>query len=798
MALNLFGVTARTLALPEGAVRAVVELLEGGSTVPFVARYRKEATGGLDEVQIRAIDSGYRYVRELEERRAVVLAEIEQQGKLTDALRGRLLAAATKAELEDLYLPYKPKRRTRAQIARERGLEPLAARIWAQPERGSPQEDAAAFVNTEKGVPDAAAALSGARDIVAERIAEDAIVRKTLRERFAKEGLLTVRRADDVSGPTKFEAYYAFQEPLRGVPSHRFLAVRRGEAEGVLVSTLEVDVDGIKAGLERHVGVNGRSAYAGELRAAVSDAGKRLLAPSIETDVRNEAKTRADEEAVKVFGQNLRALLLAAPFGARPVIAIDPGQRTGCKVAVLDATGKLLEHTVLFLVQGESAMERSRGVLNALIARHQPAAIAVGNGTHGRETEAFVRDALRAPEGGQGHIRISNSNSDSPHGQLAVGKMDRPRMDGPIVVSVNESGASVYSASDVAREELPDVDLTVRGAVSIGRRLQDPLAELVKIEPQSIGVGQYQHDVHQPFLVARLDAVVESCVNQVGVELNTASAPLLAYVAGIGKTVAQKIVAHREAKGPFASRAGLKKVSGVGPKTFEQAAGFLRVQGGRDPLDASAVHPERYDVVAAMARDLGTPVKALVGNAALAARIEWQRYVAADLGEPTLRDIIAELARPGRDPRETFEATKFRADVTTMGDLKPGMSLEGVVTNVTAFGAFVDVGVHQDGLVHVSQLAERFVRDPAEVVKPGDRLSVRVLAVDMERKRISLTARKDGMATVVQTQPAHVAAPSEKRPEGRPPMKATPPVAPSKPMTGPGFHHNPFEKLLKK
>ncbi len=762
MALDPVSVIAEELGVASRGVHAVVELLLGGATVPFIARYRKEATNGLDEVQIRTIEERHAYLKELEERRAAVLEEIGKQGKLDDALRDRINACRTKAELEDLYLPFKPKRRTRAMIAREKGLDPLAQRIAAQSEEGDPLAEAERFVNAEKGVGTVKEALQGARDIVAESVAETPAVRSWARELYLDESALVVTKAPDVNAPTKFEAYYDFREAVRTLPSHRFLAVRRGEAENVLRSELEVDTARCIAHLGVLAGRRPASPWREQLELAVTDAWKRLVAPSIESEVRVELKLRADRGAVDVFAQNLRALLLAAPFGARTVIGIDPGQRTGCKVAVVDATGRLLDHTLLHLVQGDAAVARSREILLGLVAKHHPAAVAVGNGTHGRETEAFVREVLGASGG-------------------------------VFTVMVSESGASVYSASDVAREEFPDLDLTVRGAISIARRLQDPLAELVKVDPKSIGVGQYQHDVFQALLARKLDEVVESCVNSVGVELNTASAPLLSRVAGIGPTLARRIVSHRETAGAFRSRKQLLDVAGLGPKTFEQCAGFLRVRDGASPLDASAVHPERYPVVESMAKDLGTDVGTLVGNAALAARVQWQKYVSGDLGEFTLRDILQELQKPGRDPRADFEAPKFRDDVRSLNDLKPGMALEGIVTNVTAFGAFVDIGVHQDGLVHVSQLSDRFVRDPAEVVRAGDKIKVRVVEVDLVRKRIALTAKSGPIAA----KPAG-GAPSQQQQQGprggqggRQQQQAPQPPKQE-------FKNNPFERLLKR
>ncbi|MBL8678744.1 MAG: RNA-binding transcriptional accessory protein [Myxococcales bacterium] len=770
---------AKALGLPERSVRTVVALLVDGATVPFIARYRKEATGGLDEVQIRDIETQKAYFTELEQRRASILEEIAKQGKLTDELRAKILACTQKSELEDLYLPFKPKRRTRAMIAKEMGLEPLALRILAQPLDGDPLEEAKAFVAPDKGVGTAKIALQGARDIVAEAVAERAEVRQFARRLYMESGVLVVEKAPEVNGPTKFETWYDFREPVKNIASHRFLAVKRGETENVLRSSIEVDVDTARGEIALVAKRDAKSPWAQELDQAITDAWKRLIAPSVESEVRVELKLSADKSAVDVFASNLRSLLLAAPLGAKTVIGIDPGQRTGCKTVVIDSTGRILEHTVLFLVQGDDAVARSRRTLAQLIAKYTPMAIAVGNGTHGRETEQFVRDALRESE-----------------------------QKGIFSVLVNEAGASVYSASDVAREEFPDLDLTVRGAISIARRLQDPLAELVKVDPKSIGVGQYQHDVFQPLLAKKLDEVVESCVNLVGVELNTASAPLLAKVAGIGPSLAKRIVGFREANGRFVSRKALTKVTGLGPKTFEQCAGFVRVRDGEHPLDASAVHPERYALVEQMAKDLGVDVAKLVGNDALVAKIDVKKYVQGDVGEPTLKDILAELKKPGRDPRDSFEPPSFRDDVRTMDDLKPGMALEGVVTNVTAFGAFVDIGVHQDGLVHVSQLSDRFVKDPSEVVKAGDKLKVRVIEVDMVRKRISLTARsgegpKQGAygKSDAGGRDGNRDANRDGRGYGggnRGGNGGRPGAAPVKPPAQGKFTNNPFERLLKK
>ncbi len=710
---------AEALGLSPRSVAAATELLGGGATVPFIARYRKEATGGLDEVALRAIAEQRQYLQELDERRRTVLAELRKQGQLSPELEARVARASSKTELEDLYLPFKPKRRTRATIARERGLEPLADRIWSQATSGDPKVDAARFVSGERGVPDVASALAGARDIVAERVAEDAELRRRFREAYLRSGTIRVgKRKEHAQAKTKYDDYVAHEEPLSRIPSHRYLAIRRGEAEGVLGASLELDWTPLERTVLGRTPHDARSPWAGELREAAFDGVRRLLLPSVQTDVRVELKGRADRQAIEVFAANLRELLLAAPFGTKTVLGIDPGQRTGCKCAVVDETGRLLEHTTLHLVQGDAALERARATLQGLVERHAVRAVAVGNGTHGRETEAFVREVLR---------------STSP-GEPAFSML------------VSESGASIYSASDLAREEFPDLDLTVRGAISIARRLQDPLAELVKLDPKTIGVGQYQHDVAEALLERKLDEVVESAVHKVGVELNTASAPLLARVAGIGPTLAKKIVAHRDRQGRFRRRHQLLEVSGLGPRTFEQAAGFLRIRGAEHPLDASAVHPERYALVERMAAELDAPLAALVGNRELVTRIDRARYEGGDVGSFTLADILTELEKPGRDPRATFEPPRFRDDVRTLQDLSPGMVLEGVVTNVTAFGAFVDVGVHQDGLVHVSQLSDRFVKTPADVVKVGERLTVRVLAVDLDRKRISLSARSAGRA----------------------------------------------------
>ncbi|MGN0856843.1 MAG: Tex family protein [Candidatus Spyradenecus sp.] len=739
-------------------VAAVAKLLGEGCTVPFIARYRKEVHGNLDEVQIGAIQERLAYHRELEARREAILSSIIQQGKLTDELKAQILACTTRTALEDLYLPYRPKRRTRAMVARERGLEPLADLILLQGAHGAPEVDAEAFVDAAKEVPDVAAALKGARDIVAEQIAENAEVRGFARDYLAKHGVLRSEAVEPIpEQPTKFEQYYDFAEAIAAIPSHRFLAIKRGESEGVLRSTLEVDAEPtIEKALEAFAWQE-TSPWAGQLRLAAQEAYKRLLSPSVELDVAVELKQQADRAAVEVFAENLRHLLLQSPLGERPVLGIDPGLRTGCKCVTLDATGKFLENATIYPSQGPQREIEATVTLMKLIAKAQPYAIAVGNGTAGRETEQFVRRLLRQTE----HTDV-------------------------LVVSVSEAGASVYSASEVAREEFPDLDLTVRGAISIGRRLQDPLAELVKIDPKAIGVGQYQHDVNQSLLATKLDEVVVSCVNRVGVELNTASAPLLTRVSGIGQALAKRIVDYRNEHGAFKSRSELLQVPGLGAKTFEQCAGFLRIRESENPLDRSAVHPERYALVRQMAADAGLDLAALVGNAEAVGKIRAAQYESAEVGALTLKDILDELRKPGRDPRATFEPPAFREDVCTIEDVRPGMKLEGIVTNVTAFGAFVDIGVHQDGLVHVSELSDRYVSDPAQVVKAGDKLTVRVLDVDLGRKRISLSARSEKRGGAPRR--GH-GGPAPRPPQGRP-------HAPRPDRGRPdAFRNNPFAGL---
>jgi uncharacterized protein len=709
MSLNVVPTIALELSLSPQQVAGALALFDEGNTLPFIARYRKEATGGLDEVQLRDVRDRALYLREMAERRDAILKSIEEQGKLDPALEARIEAAGTKQALEDLYLPFKPKRRTRAMIARERGLQPLAELLWNRSTTpGALQQAALTFVDVAKEVPDVDHALAGARDILAERIAEDAAIRGRIRDITRAEGVVKSRvAAAKENEVSKFSDYNDFSQPLAQLPSHRLLAIRRGETEGFLFWSITAPAERLVGMLETEI-VAGHGA-AEQMRLVVQDAYKRLLAPSVEVDLRMELKSRADDEAIVIFGRNLEQLLLASPAGERVVIGLDPGFRTGVKVAAVSRTGAVAATDTIYLHQPE----RFAQSLLAYVARLDPDLISIGNGTASRETEQLVRDTL------------------------AARKLTRPQ-----VVVVNESGASVYSASDVAREELPDLDVSLRGAVSIARRLQDPLAELVKIDPKSIGVGQYQHDVSQPNLKKRLDEVVESCVNRVGVEVNTASVPLLSYVAGIGPTLAANIVKARDARGGFKSRTDLGDVPRLGAKAFEQAAGFLRVRGGVHPLDASAVHPERYALVERMASDLDVPLTELIGNETQLKRVKPQQYVSESVGLPTLHDILTELRKPGRDPRDAFEAPAFRPDITEPKHLTEGMELEGVVTNIVAFGAFVDVGVHQDGLVHVSQLADRYVSDPNAVVRVGQKVRVRVVSVDLPRNRIALTMKK--------------------------------------------------------
>ncbi len=711
---------ASEIGAAPGQVRAAVELLDGGATVPFVARYRKEATGGLDDTQLRLLAERLAYLRELEARRAAVLASVREQGKLTPALEAALSAAPTKAELEDLYLPYRPKRRTRAQIARENGLAPLLDAILAD-RNADPAVTAAGYVT--ESVPDTKAALEGARDILAEALSERAELLGRLRQHMRKAGRLTAKVVEgkEAAGQ-KFADYFAHDEPFATAPSHRVLAMLRGRNEGVLTVDLAVDDDAPRgqspgeAACAAVLGTAGQGAGDRWLREAAAWAWRVKLRPSLTLDLMADLREAAEAEAIRVFAANLKDLLLAAPAGGRATMGLDPGIRTGVKVAVVDATGKLVATDTVYPFQPRMDVGGAQASLARLIAAHGVELIAIGNGTASRETEGLVADLLK---------RLPGAKK-------------------PVKVIVSEAGASVYSASELAAREFPGLDVSLRGAVSIARRLQDPLAELVKIEPKAIGVGQYQHDVDQGRLARALDAVVEDAVNAVGVDLNTASAPLLARVSGLGASLAEGIVAHRDMNGPFGTRRELLKVARLGPKAFEQAAGFLRIPGGREPLDASSVHPEAYDVARRIVAACGRDLRALMGDSAAIRRLDPRAFVDDRFGLPTVRDILAELEKPGRDPRPAFRTASFAEGVNEIADLKPGMWLEGTVTNVAAFGAFVDIGVHQDGLVHVSQLADRFVKDPREVVKAGDVVKVRVVEVDPARKRIGLSMKREG------------------------------------------------------
>ena len=701
---------AQTLNLPMRGLVAVIELLDDGGTVPFIARYRKEATGNLDEVQIRAIEEKLAYFRDLADRRETILASIAEQGKLTDELKARIEATLDRSELEDLYLPYRPKRRTKATIAREKGLEPLATYLWAQsPGAETLASFAAGFVNAELGVGTVEEALEGARHIVAELMSEDADLRKTLRQMVFDEGIIVSRKAmDAVDEQEKFKMYYEYKEPVKTIPSHRMLAIRRGEGENVLYFLIEVEPERAVGIMRRHV-LRQQGDWTPQLELAIEDAWKRLLNSSIQGEIRLELKRRSDTEAIHVFRDNLYNLLLAPPAGPISVLGIDPGLRTGCKVAVVDETGKLLAHEVLYLHTSKHGNEEAAPKLEALLRRHHVRAIAIGNGTASRETDAFVRGFLK----------------------------DKGIQD-IFSVTVSESGASVYSASDVARQEFPDLDLTVRGAISIARRLQDPLSELVKVDPKSIGVGQYQHDVDQRQLAESLEKTIESCVNRVGVDLNTSSWTLLRHVAGITERTALNIVSYRNEKGSFRSRTQVLEVPGIGPKTYEQAAGFLRIRNGDNPLDMTAVHPESYSVVEQIALSLKVSVREVIEQPKLLENVDRKQLSA---GTYTVDDILNELRKPGRDPRDKFVAPSFDDDVRGIDDVTAGMILEGVVTNVTKFGAFVDIGVHQDGLVHISELSNRYIKDPSEAVKTGQVVKVKVLSVDTKAKRIALSIK---------------------------------------------------------
>ena len=701
---------AKELGVSPDQVRATALLLGEGATVPFIARYRKEATRSLDEVAITAVRDRLAQLEELDARRESILHSLEEREFLTDELKDKILAAETMSVLEDIYLPYRPKRRTRGTMAREKGLEPLASLLFAQDAETDPASEASRFIDPEKGVETAEDALAGARDIIAEWVNEDEKARSLLRHLFASEGkfrckVVTGKEAEGA----KFKDYFDWEEPVASAPSHRVLAMRRGATENVLILRVVVPEEQVLAVLEG-LFVVGESDASNEVRKALQDSYKRLLGPAMETEVRLESKKRADEAAIKVFAENLRELLMAPPLGQKNMLAVDPGIRTGCKLVCLDRQGKLLHAETVYLLLSNAQRSEAEKTLLRLCKEFHIEAIAVGNGTGGRETDTFIR-SIGVPA------------------EIAV-------------VMVNESGASVYSASKLAREEMPDRDVSVRGAVSIGRRLMDPLSELVKIDPKSIGVGQYQHDVDQKALKRSLDDIVISCVNAVGVDVNTASASILTYVSGLRPTLARNIVSYRDENGPFASREALRKVPLLGPKAFEQSAGFLRVPDGENPLDRSAVHPESYPIVVSMARDLNCSVMDLLNNEERRKLIEITRYATDSVGIPTLTDIMNELAKPGRDPRDQFESFSFSDKVEQLDDLEAGMTLPGIVTNVTAFGAFVDIGVHQDGLVHVSQLADRFVKNPHEVVKVHQKVRVTVLEVDLERKRISLSMRQ--------------------------------------------------------
>jgi uncharacterized protein len=732
-------------------IEAVADLLAQGGTVPFIARYRKEATGSLDEVAITAIRDRLHQLEELDVRKAAVLKSLETNGHLTDELKEQVSAAPTLAVLEDLYLPFRPKRRTKATVAREKGLEPLAREILEQNGR-DPVQLAAAYVDPQKGVESVEAALEGARHIIAEIINEDPRARDRMRELYVRKGIIRSQVATDKEADgAKYRDYFDWNEPAATAPSHRILAMRRGEKEDILnLAMAPPEADALA--LLEDLFVNGDDPDAAQVRLALNDSYRRLLSRAMETELRLVTKQRADEQAIRIFASNLRQLLLSPPLGARRVMGIDPGYRTGCKIVCLDRQGKLLHHETVYPHLSERQDRQAAEKIAELCRRFSIEAVAIGNGTAGRETEAFVRkiDSLQAIP----------------------------------VLLVNESGASIYSASEAARREFPDLDLTVRGSVSIARRLMDPLSELVKIDPKSIGVGQYQHDVDQSDLKKSLDDVVISCVNAVGVDVNRASVELLTYVSGLGPQLAANIVAVRNEKGPFSSRVELKSVPRLGPKAFEQSAGFLRIQHGANPLDASAVHPESYAVVDAMARDQDCSVAELMQDAARRKKIDLTRYVDDKIGLPTLRDILAELDKPGRDPRKDFETVVFAGHVNQITDLKPGMILPGVVTNVTAFGAFVDIGVHQDGLVHISEMADAFVKNPTDVVSVQQRVKVTVLEVDLERNRIALSMK---------TAPMGVKVSSENKKPRRPKRENRQPAAEKKPNRP---FNNPFAEAL--
>jgi len=714
--LNIPQLLAKELSLSPSQVQNALELFAEGATIPFIARYRKERTGSLDEIQLRDLSERFTYLTELEERKSAILEAIASQGKLTDELKAKIESCLQKTELEDLYLPYKPKRRTRATIAREKGLEPLAEFIKSlnnpAAKAASLEQEAAKYISQDKGVKTTEEALKGASDILAEEAAEKAHLRAYLRDYLMQNGVFISRIKEDYpEGSTKFEMYRNFQVKAKDIAPHNMLALFRGETEGVLNLDLSFDEDVVQSYLESEEIRTKIPAVRDYYRGMLKDAFNRLMKTSLTTEVRSDRKAYADIESIKTFETNLRELLLSAPAGMKPTLAIDPGFRTGCKVTVLDETGKFLEYQTVFPHQAAAQRQEAARTIKKLIEKYNIELIAIGNGTASRETDEFVSEVLTT--------------------------LERK----PIKVIVNESGASIYSASDVAREEFPDQDVTVRGAISIGRRLQDPLAELVKIDPKSIGVGQYQHDVDQKLLKTKLDETVESCVNYVGVDLNTASKELLTFVSGMTPTIAKNVVTYRNENGAFKNRRKLLKVPKLGPKAFEQAAGFLRIRNGENPLDNTAVHPESYSVVEAIASDLNVPLTQISQAADKLKSIDLKKYVTDTVGLPTLRDIISELEKPGRDPRAEFKYATFKEGVKEIKDLTVGMELEGIVTNVANFGAFVDIGVHQDGLVHISQLADRFVDDPKKVVKVGQVVKVRVLEVNEKLKRISLSMK---------------------------------------------------------
>jgi uncharacterized protein len=747
---------ANETQLPPHAIAATAQLLDDGATVPFIARYRKEATGTLDEVQITTIRDRLEQLRELDARKTTILKTLQDNNHLTPQLRATIERATTLTHLEDLYAPYRPKRRTRATIARERGLEPLATHILTNP-HSDPTPTAAQFIDPAKEIPDTTTALAGARDIIAEHISDDPATRHACRQLYHTHAQLTTTLVPgkETQG-AKYKDYFQWSEPLATAPSHRILAIRRAEKEGILYQRITVPEEHAHAILEQlHLPPPPKKTPAPppentattHIRNAAHDAWKRLLAPTLETEARLASKKRADEEAIRIFAANIHQLLLAPPLGPKTTLALDPGYRTGCKLTILDPQGQLLHHEVIHPTTGSPPqLAHATARVHTLCTQHQVQAIAIGNGTASRETESFIR-ALKLPP----HI---------------------------VIATISESGASIYSASETAREEFPDHDLTVRSSISIGRRLQDPLAELVKLDPKNIGVGQYQHDVDQTALKRSLDDTVTSCVNHVGVELNTASPQLLGYVSGLNPATAANIVSWRNTHGPFQTREDLRQVPRLGPKAYEQSAGFLRLRTSPNPLDATAVHPERYPLVEQMARDTGVPLPALLHDPRARARIDLQRYITPNVGLPTLQDILKELEKPGRDPREKFEPTPYAENVRTLQDLKEGQRLPGHITNITAFGAFVDIGVHQDGLLHISQMSDTYVKDPAQIVQVGQKVTVTILEIDLPRKRISLTLR---------TNP-----PKNPKPIHANPQKTTHTPAPTP------FNNNPFDTLANK